>query len=36
MLINEKELQSVMALYMSIDYPYVSTCDQVFFPSEWE
>ena len=36
MLINEKEVMSVSALYMSIDSPYVSTCDQISFPSEWE
>ena len=35
-LINEKDLLSVTALYVSIDSPYVYTCDQIFFPTEWE
>jgi len=32
--ICEKELLSLTALYMAIDYPYLSTCDQVLFPDD--
>jgi len=33
-LIKAEVLLSVTALQMSIDCPYVSTCDQVLFPSD--
>jgi len=32
--IKMEELLSVTALHMSIDYPYVSICDQVLFTSD--